>query len=284
MHRGVIVTGVILERDRRLVRKILRLDEIAPPEFDRVDAGLSRSLVNQPLQQVAGFRPTRATVRIHRHRVCEHGLHFCMDCRGLVVAGQQGCIQDSRYHRAERRQVSAKIGARRNTQAQEIAVLTQRQFGVADVIPAVRVAHKRFAAICGPLHRAIYFSGCPGNDGFFRVVKNLGTKSTTNVRCNHPEFVLRDAEHESAHQHADDMRVLAGGVKRIFIPAAVVVADGRARLHRIRNQSIVDDIDTDDLVGTRKCLIRGCFVTDFPVETDIPFGIVPDQRCTFGAR
>ena len=40
VHRLLVVARVVLEPGRRLVRELLRLDEVLQPELDRVDAEL----------------------------------------------------------------------------------------------------------------------------------------------------------------------------------------------------------------------------------------------------
>ncbi len=148
----------------------------------------------------------------------------------------------------------------------------------------MRVAHKRFASLGGPFHRAIYLFRCPGDDYFFRVVKDLGSESATDVRRDHSELVLGYAHHERAHQQTNHVRVLARRIKRVFILAAVIFANGRTRLHRIRDQAIVDNIDANDFFGTVECRVGRFLIADFPVETYVPFRIVPYPRCALGAR
>src|SRR5256886_12584915 len=54
--------AAVVGRGRRLVGERLLRNQVAPAQFDAVDAALPRRLVDQPLHQVGNARPPRAAV------------------------------------------------------------------------------------------------------------------------------------------------------------------------------------------------------------------------------
>jgi hypothetical protein len=46
---GLVVPAVVLQRDRRQVRELIRRDEVAPAQLGRVDPQLAGAQVDHPL-------------------------------------------------------------------------------------------------------------------------------------------------------------------------------------------------------------------------------------------
>ena len=61
------------------------------------------------------------------------------------------------------------------------------------------------------------------------------------------------------------MRILRGGVERKMLFGLIVFGDRRARLHRIRHQPVVGDVERDHIGGRLEGGILGGFVADGPV-------------------
>ena len=65
------------------------------------------------------------------------------------------------------------------------------------------------------------------------------------------------------------MRVLAGRIERVLAGRAVVFPDRGARLHRIGDKPVVDEVELDDFGGLAdRGLDRGR-ITQMPVVADI---------------
>ena len=77
-----------------------------------------------------------------------------------------------------------------------------------DVVAAMGVGNETLGTLSRPLDRPAHFLGRPGDEGFLGIVKNLRTKAAADIGGDHAQLVLRNGEHERAHQQADDMRVL----------------------------------------------------------------------------
>src|SRR3546814_12184737 len=64
---------------------------------------------------------------------------------------------------------------------------------------------------------------------------------------------------------------------RVFAGGLVELADRCARLHRVRDQPVVDDVDLRDMrrLGERRVDLR--LVADLPVETEVGVDLVVHQ-------
>ena len=77
------------------------------------------------------------------------------------------------------------------------------------------------------------------------------------------------------------MRVLAGGVEREDALAGLVIADRSARLHRIRHQPVVDDVEPGHMRGLGEGSVRRRLVAEMPVEDRVVRRLLMhDRRCT----
>jgi hypothetical protein len=114
------------------------------------------------------------------------------------------------------------------------------------------------------------------------VVVDLRSEAAADVGRHHPQPALGDAEHEGAHQQADDVRVLRGGVERVLVVAGVVLADRGARLHRVRHQPVVDDVERRDVRGGPDRGVDGVAVVldEAPVEAAVAVELVVHLRRT----
>ena len=78
------------------------------------------------------------------------------------------------------------------------------------------------------LRSLTHFTGRPTlreaqvDDGLLGVEELLDAKAAADVGRHDAQFVLRDVQHEVAHQHLDHMRELAGGPQRVVVAAGIV--------------------------------------------------------------
>ena len=78
----------------------------------------------------------------------------------------------------------------------------------------------------------------------------------------------RDLDKGGEHE-AVDVRVLAREPQREIAGRRVVVADGRPRLHRVRDQPVVDEIETGHVVGAGEGFVGSRAVADLPVVAEV---------------
>ena len=94
----------------------------------------------------------------------------------------------------------------------------------------------------GPLDGAAQLAGGPGDDGFLGVVVDLAAEAAADVGGDDAEFVLGDVENEGAHEEADDVGVLAGGVEGEVAGRAVEIADGAAGFEGVGDEAVVVEV------------------------------------------
>ena len=111
--------------------------------------------------------------------------------------------------------------------------------------------------------------GGPGDDRLLGIVEDLGPEAAAHIGGDDAQLVFGDLQHEGAHQQADHVRVLAGGIKRVFVRRRVKIADRGARLHGVRDQPVVHQLELHHLVRADEG--RGVHrrVADMPIVADI---------------
>ena len=134
------------------------------------------------------------------------------------------------------------------------------------MIAAVRVRQERFGALRRPFDRPLDLLRRPGADRLFVVDENLGAEAAADVGRDDAQLVLgRDALKRRQHDPRE-MRVLAGRVERDDIGAFVIVAERGARLHRVGDRAIVDEIDLGHVLRRGKRRVGRGLVAEMPVE------------------
>ena len=136
-----------------------------------------------------------------------------------------------------------------HAQAGDLAAGVEREFGMGDVVAAMRVGEEGLGAVGGPFHRPVDLLGRPDADRLLGIDEDLRAEAAADIGRDHAQLVLgRDADEGRQHEPRD-MRVLARRVEREGVRAGIVVADRRARLHRVGDQAIVDEVELGDVRG-----------------------------------
>ncbi len=135
-----------------------------------------------------------------------------------------------------------------------------------------------FAAFADPFDRPADFRGREGDHRFFGVVELFDAETAADVRRHDAQLVLRNVENERAHQQAYDVRELARRPKRVMFGRRVVFRDRRARLHRIADETIVDQADAGNVRRPAERRIGRGLVSDRPVAAKIVRYVVEQQR------
>ena len=255
-------------------------DEVLPAQRDRVDPELMRRLVDHPLELEGRLRPARPAIGIDRHRVGEDRLDVHVDERRAVIAGHQRAVQPGRDRRRERAEIRAHVGMRVGADRGKIVVRVQRQLDLRHVIAPVGVGHERLGARTGPFHRAVQRLGGKGAERLLGVMKDLRAEPAADIRGDHPQLVLGDAQHEGPHQQPDDMRVLARGVECRLPGPTAEIAHGHARLHRVGDEPVVDELQRGDMRGAleRRVHRRAVLLDKTPVVAQVRRQLVMHLR------
>ncbi len=118
-----------------------------------------------------------------------------------------------------------------------------------DVIAAMRVGDETFRALAGPFHRTADEPRRPQADDFFRIDENLRAEAAADIRRDHAQLVFRRHADEGRNHQPRDMRILRGVPQRKAFAARIVIGERGARLHRIRHQPVVDELQRRDVLG-----------------------------------
>src|SRR5215831_10902569 len=243
------VAAVILHHHGRLVGIGFLRDHVAAANLDPVNAYLGRRDIDQPLKYKGRLRPSSAAIGVNRHGVSEDHLDLAVDGRGGVDAGKQWAVKVGGDVGPERRDVAAEIGDGLDPQPEKLAVGVEPELGLGDVIAAVSVRHESFAPLADPLDRPPDLAAGPGHNGLFGVVELLHAESAADIGGDHPQLLLRDVEHEQAHEQPHHMRKLACRPKRIMTSFGMKFRNRRPRLHRVTYHAVVHKLDAGDVSG-----------------------------------
>ena len=153
-----------------------------------------------------------------------------------------------------------------------------RQFGVRHVVAAVRVAEERLGSVGGPFDGTIDLSGRPDADGLFRIDEDFGAEAAADVRRDHAQLVFWRNANERRQHHAGHVRVLTRRIQRQGVGSGIVLSDSRAGLHRVGNQTIVDEVDLGDVCRGGKSRLGRRLVAEVPVVDHVVGGNVVDLR------
>ena len=114
--------------------------------------------------------------------------------------------------------------------------------------------------------------------GHVGIAEDLAPEGPTDVRTDAADLVLGDAGHEGGEQQSLDVRCLARHPDRVLVGARVVPADVAAGLHRVGDESLVDDPLADHDLGVVDGRVRARLVADRPLEHDVVRGVLVELR------
>ncbi len=246
LQRGLIVAGVVGHDHRSLMRE--RPHEVLAPQLGRVLADFPRADFDQPLDDEGRFRPPGAAIGVNRPSVGIDRIDLAIDVRNGVLPRQQGRIQIGRHRRRERRHVGAEIGDGFGAQAQNPAAGIEGHFRVGHVIAAMSIGEEGFAAVGDPLHRTVDAPRRPQRDHFLRVDENFRAEAAADIGRDDAQLVLGRHADEGGDDEPSDVRILRRVPQRQMAGPGIVLGNGRAWLHSVRHQAIVDDIELGDVV------------------------------------
>ena len=279
IHDLLELAGIEGDLRRRRIRHRRGWNEIAPPDLVGRELELPRGGIDQALDQIGRLRPSGAAIGAHRHRVGAHALHVHGDRRRLVEPGDQ-IGRARRDECAERREIGAEIGDDRDPQAEEMAAPVHGEFGAGEMVAPLVVADEALGAIRLPFHRALELARSPDRERVLGVDERLHAEAAADVGRDGAQLRLRQLQDRVGERVAHEGRALRPGVERRAIGRRIVIADGVARLHRVRHHAIVDQFDGGDPRGAgERRLGRGEIAAIVvPVEHDVARDMVEQLR------
>jgi len=122
------------------------------------------------------------------------------------------------------------------------------------------------------------FTGRPCDKSLLGVKRSLRAEAATDIRRDHPKLVLGNRQNGSSDQKPDHVGVLARRVQRVVTRCAIVFADGGARLHGIRDEPVVDDVEVRYVVRPGESGLNRSLVPQLPIEADVVWRVVEELR------
>ena len=167
----------------------------------------------------------------------------------------------------------AEIGEGLDLERQEMPLRIEREFRTCAMIARLVVGHETFAAARDPLDRTPQPARQPGDDGFLRIMLALVAEAAADIRRDHADAALRDAE-LFGHHPADVMGHLRRDMERELFAPDLRRRHHRARLERGADQTIVDELEARDMRRDLHRLAHRRLVPARPAEADVGRGTV----------
>ena len=245
VERGLIVPRVVDDADRGLVAGGERRDEVLPPQLERVHAQLVRELVHHDLDHVGRLGAARSPDRVRRELVRHHAGHVGHHRRRFVDAAHHERAQ-RRDQRRQQQLVGADVRDDLRVPGRERAVALGADLDVVDLVTPVVGDHHPLRTRLDPLHRAPELARRPSAADLLGVDIELGTETAPDLRSDHTDPVLADAE-QYREEQTQEVRNLGGAPDGQ--PVAAILGQHPARLDRPTGHAMVDDATLDDDVG-----------------------------------
>jgi hypothetical protein len=146
------------------------------------------------------------------------------------------------------------------------------------MIATVTVGDIRLRPGGDPLSRSVELAGYPWDDDLFGIVEDFASEPATHVGGDHAQLVLGDPEGECPEEEPDGVRVLTRGPYGHRLVEPVPLGHACARLHGIGDQTLIDNLQLDDVVGLRQCRVSSFLVAEGPVKARVGVHTVVDHR------
>ena len=234
----------------RRVRKLVGADQVEPAQFERVDAERLGHRIHRALNDVGRLRPAGAPVSVDRRRVGRDQPHLGVERGDVVVAGDVGGSVDRRNAGRHVREIGAEIRDRAQLDPEHPPVALDCGLDELGVRPPVGGGDMAFAAGLGPADRSVEVPGGERDEDLFGIEMHLGAEAATDVGRDQVDAMLWPAQSfgQPAPRH---VRHLARQVDRQALVGGVERRTNRARLHRARDQPLIDETQRHQPVGRR---------------------------------
>ena len=260
------------------VGHLFRADEVAPANLVRGQADIAGRDINQPFDQIGGFRAPGTAVGVDRHGVGVDPLAHREDGRDRVGPRKHAPGHLRRDRRPESVEVRAHVGGGVDAEREHPALRVERRFGPVALVAAVGVGGEGFRAVAGPFHRPAELRRGPKCQRFLRVMKNLRAEAATDVLDDYLNRVFRNLQGVIGQRFLDPVRTLALGMQDVSPAFGVEPGDHGAGFHGAGHDTVVDQVYPGDVVGALEGLGHIRFVTHLPVERHVAGHALPQLR------
>ena len=161
---------------------------------------------------------------------------------------------EQRHARRDRLEVRAHRRRQAGANAGDLALGRRGELDLLDHVAPVDRRQVSLGTLLRPLDRAAELAGERDHDHVLRVHVELGAEATADVRRDHADLRLGNAEDERVGR-AHDVRSLRGGRDR-HVAGGAHLAERGARLHRRRDQPLLAVVLLDRHGRVREDLVR----------------------------
>ena len=217
------LAAIIGEGDAGLERHGVRRNGVLAAQLRRIDADLVGGKIDHALDDIAGLRPAVAAIGPHRLGVGENAGHVDMRGWRAIDAGQRAEIAGKGRH------ANLHIGADRGDdfrpEAEEHAVLVERQLGIGDIIARLRVAQEQFRTRGDPFDRPADELGAKQHQRHFVIDRRLHAEAAADIAADHADLVVGDFQDVLRQLGLEHIGPLQCGVDRVAALGRLVEAD-----------------------------------------------------------
>ncbi len=259
LERRGVVAGVVAPAGGRVVRELLRLDEVLHPQLGRILADVVGEDVHHPLDRVdrLGDAERAAIGDAARRLVRVDAVHFDEGVREVVRAGDHVEQPGGVLGRIGRRIAVAVIGDRFHLEAGDLPGLRRAHFGVDVVVAGERIGLEVLRPILDPLDGLTDEERRGDGQDVARIDRHLAAEPAADVVGLHPDVLLGDrqpcAGRHEGHHGPDGVWRLARHVQGQLFPDRIPVGDAAARLDRRdmdpRDVDVLFDLDFGRVQG-----------------------------------
>ncbi len=267
--------AVIDLTQRRFIRHLLRLDDVAPAQFDAIDAKLVRRGFDDALHEIDRFRPPGAAIRRGRIGVRQHRVDRHVTRRHVIDARQRDDLPERRQQLPVGGDIGPDAGEHVQPHAQEFVVLIQCEFDLADVVAAMLVGHDDLGAFAAPFHRPIEFLRRPQHQPVIDILPALGAKAAADIVDHDAHLAFRHLEHIGGQHVTHPVRIIHIRVQRIAILELIEHAQRAARLHELGMHPRDDMAPPDNVFRFRERRVGGGFIAALERVGDVVAVFVP---------
>ncbi len=165
-----------------------------------------------------------------------------------------------------------------DAQAQNLAVLVERQFAGDDLVAALRVAQQRFRARRHPFDRtAADAARRPHHQRILGIAAVLHAEAAADVRRDDAQLGLGDFQHLGRHRRAGAVRVLRCRVQRVAVAVGMILADRGARLDRVGGNPAVVELERNHVLGAGERGVGRVLVAHHQRERNVVGRLVPHR-------
>ncbi len=148
---------------------------------------MASGVVDQTLDDVIGLGPPGAAIGVDRYGVGINALDAHDGGWRAVAARQHRGAGHGRNEGAEIREIGAEIGGGFDLEREEVEIAVEREARAGDVVAAMRVGEKGFAALAGPFHRAPELLRRVQHQPLLGIEKQLHAETAAHVGRHHAE-------------------------------------------------------------------------------------------------